>query len=71
MQAALISLINDIQDSGGLITYTDGFSAPAASPSWTDLGSTVLAAHKALEDEGVEIRLYVEESDLASSDVDD
>jgi hypothetical protein len=68
MRKVLESLIDDIQSTGGLITFNDGLSAPATDPTWTDLGATVLEAHAALEKEGVSIRLYINEVEHASTD---
>lgn len=71
MQEALISLIQDVQATGGIITFTDGISAPAVDPTWTDLGKTVLMAYDALEKEGIEIRLYVDEVEYSSKDAEE
>ena len=71
MQKALISLIQDAQSTGGIITFTDGLSAPVADLLWTDLGETILKAHDALKKEGVEIQLDIDEVDYSSKDAVD
>jgi len=71
MKKALTSLIQDAQATGGIITFTDGLSAPAADPMWTDLGTTILQAHDALKKEGVEIQLDINEVEYSSKDAVD
>lgn len=71
MKDILIELITDIQNTGGLIEFSDGLTAPAADPTWTDLGATVLKAHEELEKAGVVLRLNIEEVDYSSDDAEE
>ena len=71
MQEILTGLITDIQNTGGLIEFSDGQHAPKADPTWTDLGSRVLKAHAALEKAGIELRLNIEEVDYTSDEAED
>jgi hypothetical protein len=66
LRAALIALIKDVNTAGGLIRFTDGLTAPAAEPSWTDLGATILQAHEALKADGVTLGLYAYGVDTTS-----
>ena len=71
MKEALTSLISDVQATGGIIEFSDGLSAPAAAPTWTDLGTTILKAHCALEKEGIELRLNITEADYPSEEAEE
>lgn len=71
MQDVLIDLIQNIQATGGIITFSDGLSAPAADPTWIDLGDTVLKAHEALTKENIHIKLYIEDVDYSSKEAED
>jgi hypothetical protein len=66
LRAALISLIKDVNTAGGLVRFTDGLTAPAAEPSWTELGATILLAHEALKADGVVIGLHSYDVDTTS-----
>jgi hypothetical protein len=61
-----ISLIKDVNTAGGLVRFTDGLTAPAAEPSWTELGATILLAHEALKADGVVIGLHSYDVDTTS-----
>jgi hypothetical protein len=71
MKEALTSLISDAQATGGIVEFTDGLSAPAADPAWTDLGATILKAQDALEKEGVELRLNINVVDFPSDEAEE
>lgn len=70
MKDILIALVCSIQDSGGLIEYKDGLFAPASDPTNKDLGKVVSDASDKLSEIGVGIRLFIDESDLNSSEVE-
>ena len=71
MKDVLIELIDNVQATGGLIEFSDGLTAPQADPTWTDLGATILKAHDALEKEGVNMRLQIEEVDYSSEEAEE
>jgi len=70
MEQALISIIETIQSSGGLLEFSDGLVAPSADPTWTDLGHDILNAHGALKKDGIDIPLSIETVDYCSKDAD-
>lgn len=70
MKDVLISLISDIQATGGLIAYSDGSYAPVADHTWTDLGETVIAAKRTLEAEGIEVELSIDNVEQDSSEAE-
>ena len=53
------TLIDDVHSSGGLIKYSNEVFAPAAEPTWTDLGLSILNIQTHLESMGVESRLLI------------
>lgn len=61
MKKALLSLISNVQATGGLLQYGNGTCAPAGDPTWTDLGDTVLDAKAALEDAGETVDLTIQD----------
>lgn len=71
MKDVLIELIDNVQATGGLIKFSDGLTAPQADPTWTDLGATILKVADALEKEGVNMRLEIEEVDYSSEEAEE
>jgi hypothetical protein len=71
IKESLISLVSDVQATGGIIEFSDGLSAPSADPTWTDLGNSILKAHTELEKAGVEIRLTITDADCLSSEAEE
>ena len=45
-------LVNDIEQSGGLIEFSSGPRAPVADPTWTDLGDRIFQVHQFLCKQG-------------------
>ena len=68
MIKVLINLVKDIQATGGLIEFSDGLHAPMADPAWIDLGETVLKAHEALVEAGVDQTLDIDIVDYSSKE---
>ena len=66
----LISLITDVQNTGGLIEFSDGLFAPAADPTWTDIGQTIFQAHSALESNGITLRMNIEDVGYSSKEAE-
>ena len=71
MKDTLISLVENAQKTGGIVTFTDGLSAPAADLLWTELGATILKAYDDLNKEGVEVLLDIRKVDYSARDAVD
>lgn len=66
----LLSIIDTVESTGGLIRFSDGLHAPIAGQSWVDLGEAVNQAHLYLASQKIQHRLTIEWVDYASRDVD-
>ena len=67
--SVLATLVEDVEAAGGLVTFSDGLTAPMCDLSWVDLGSTVLKAHKSLKAAGIKQNLSVTTSENPSTDI--
>lgn len=65
----LISFVNDIQTTGGLIEFNDGQFAPSIDNAWIDLGSRAKEAYDLLKAKGQEVNLDITTVNYPSSDV--
>lgn len=56
----LLSIIETVQCTGGLVRYSDGHHAPVADKGWTDLGFEVMKAVTLLKTDGVDVDVDID-----------
>ncbi len=68
MMKPLLSIVEDAQRTGGLLRFSDGLYAPAADPTWVDLGQTIFDTFTMLQNHDIDVTLDILNTDSTSRD---